>query len=79
MRRLVPGFGGDKGFDFMLSTIPEKHDLDQQVAFHRTSVAGSLIGTIADTQDVLDLCAELGSPPPGFTRRRLRHVRLSMV
>jgi len=70
-------------FDFMLSTIPEKHDLNpfipllkrdktiavvgaleplaainnQQVAFHRKSVAGSLIGSIADTQEVLDFCA----------------------
>jgi uncharacterized zinc-type alcohol dehydrogenase-like protein len=71
-------------FDFMLSTIPEKHDLNpfipllkrdstivvvgaleplaavnnQQVAFHRKSVAGSLIGNIANTQEVLDFCAE---------------------
>jgi uncharacterized zinc-type alcohol dehydrogenase-like protein len=70
-------------FDFMLSTVPEKHDLNpfipllkrdktiavvgaleplapvnnQQVAFHRKSVAGSLIGSIADTQEVLDFCA----------------------
>ncbi len=70
-------------FDFMLSTIPEKHDLNpylpmlkrdrtlvvvgalepmagvnnQETAFHRKSVAGSLIGSIADTQEVLDFCA----------------------
>ena len=76
-------------FDFMLSTIPEKHDLspfidllkrdrtivvvgaleplaplnNQQVAFHRKSVAGSLIGNLADTQEVLDLCAEHGIGP----------------
>lgn len=71
-------------FDFMLSTIPEKHDLNpfvsllkrnatlavvgalepmvginnQEMAFHRRSVAGSLIGSLADTQEVLDFCAE---------------------
>ena len=76
-------------FDFMLSTIPEKHDLNpfvtllkrdctlcvvgaleplaginnQQVAFYRRSVAGSLIGNLADTQEVLDLCAEHGIGP----------------
>ena len=76
-------------FDFMLSTIPEKHDLNpfitllkrdrtivvvgaleamapvnnQQTAFHRTSVAGSLIGNLADTQEVLDFCAEHGIGP----------------
>ncbi|WP_375452615.1 NAD(P)-dependent alcohol dehydrogenase [uncultured Devosia sp.] len=70
-------------FDFILSTIPQKHDLNpfipllkrdrtlcvvgalepmagldnQQLAFHRKSVAGSLIGSIADTQEVLDFCA----------------------
>jgi uncharacterized zinc-type alcohol dehydrogenase-like protein len=70
-------------FDFMLSTIPEKHDLNpfvnmlkrnavltvvgalepmapvdnMQMAFKRRSVAGSLIGNIADTQEVLDFCA----------------------
>jgi uncharacterized zinc-type alcohol dehydrogenase-like protein len=71
-------------FDFIISTIPEKHDVNpyiellkrdrtlvvvgalellvavnnQQVAFHRKSVAGSLIGNLADTQEVLDFCAE---------------------
>ncbi len=71
-------------FDFILSTIPEKHDVNpfvellkrdktlvvvgaleplapvnnQEVAFHRKRVAGSLIGSIADTQEVLDFCAE---------------------
>ena len=71
-------------FDFILSTVPEKHDVNpfvellkrdktlvvvgaleplapvnnQEVAFHRKSVAGSLIGNIADTQEVLDFCAE---------------------
>jgi uncharacterized zinc-type alcohol dehydrogenase-like protein len=70
-------------FDFMLSTVPQKHDLNpylpllkrdctlvvvgalelmapvnnQQVAFHRRSVAGSLIGSIAETQEVIDFCA----------------------
>jgi uncharacterized zinc-type alcohol dehydrogenase-like protein len=70
-------------FDFMLSTIPEKHDVNpfvellkrdrtlcvvgaleplapvnnQEVAFHRKRVAGSLIGSIAETQEVLDFCA----------------------
>ena len=71
-------------FDFMLSTVPEKHDLNayipllkrnctlvvvgalepmdpvnnQNLAFHRCSVAGSLIGSLADTQEVLDFCAQ---------------------
>jgi uncharacterized zinc-type alcohol dehydrogenase-like protein len=71
-------------FDFMLSTIPEKHDVNQylpllkrdktlvvvgalepmaevnnqQVAFHRNSIAGSLIGNLADTQEILDFCAK---------------------
>ncbi|MEI9963851.1 MAG: zinc-binding dehydrogenase [Caulobacteraceae bacterium] len=34
---------------------------NSQVAFHRRSVAGSLIGGIAETQEVLDFCAEHGS------------------
>lgn len=71
-------------FDFILSTIPEKHDLNpyipllkrdrtlcvvgtleplagvnnQQVAFHRRSVSGSLIGSIKETVDVLAFCAK---------------------
>ena len=70
-------------FDFMLSTIPEKHDINpfidclkrdctlcvvgalepmagvnnQKLAFHRKRVAGSLIGSLADTQEILDFCA----------------------
>ena len=76
-------------FDFMLSTIPEKHDINpfiellkrdstlcivgalepmagvdnSAVAFHRKRVAGSLIGNLADTQEVLDFCAEHGIGP----------------
>jgi len=76
-------------FDFMLSTIPEKHDINLFVALlkrdrticvvgaleplapinnmgmalHRKSVAGSLIGNLADTQEVLDFCAEHGIGP----------------
>ena len=71
-------------FDFILSTIPEKSDLNpylpllkrnaslvvvgaleplspinnMQAAGHRNSVGGSLIGSIAETQQVLDFCAE---------------------
>lgn len=33
---------------------------NSQVAFHRRSVTGSLIGGIAETQEVLDFCAENG-------------------
>jgi uncharacterized zinc-type alcohol dehydrogenase-like protein len=70
-------------FDFLLSTIPKKHDINpfipllkrdkticivgalepmagvnnQQVAFHRKNIAGSLIGSLQDTQEVLDFCA----------------------
>ena len=76
-------------FDFILSTVPEKHDINpfiellkrdsticvvgaleplapvnnMQVAFHRKQVAGSLIGSIADTQEVLDFCAKHGIGP----------------
>ena len=76
-------------FDFLLDTIPEKHDINsflpmlkrdraivlvgalepmaavnhQKVAFHRNSVGGSLIGSIAETQEVLDFCAEHGIGP----------------
>ena len=71
-------------FDFILSTVPEKHDVNPFVellkrdrtltvvgaleplasennmerAMHRKSVAGSLIGNLADTQEILDFCAE---------------------
>ncbi|HEX8387873.1 MAG TPA: NAD(P)-dependent alcohol dehydrogenase [Sphingomonas sp.] len=73
-------------FDLILSTVPEKHDVNayvallkrdralvivgalepmapvnnQAVAFHRRSVSGSLIGSIRETQEVLDFCAEHG-------------------
>jgi uncharacterized zinc-type alcohol dehydrogenase-like protein len=72
-----------RSFDFILSTVPEKHDLNpylpllkrnatmaivgdlgplepinnMQTAAHRNSVAGSLIGSIAETQEILDFCA----------------------
>jgi len=71
-------------FDFLLDTIPQKHDINpyipllkrdktlaivgalepvaplnnMQTAQLRKSVAGSLIGNLADTQEVLDFCAE---------------------
>ena len=76
-------------FDFMLDTVPEKHDVNpyvvmlkrdrtlavvgaleplapvnnQEQAMHRKSVAGSIIGSIAETQEVLDFCAEHGIAP----------------
>lgn len=76
-------------FDFILSTVPTKHDINpyilllkrdativlvgaleplepidhSQVAFHRRSVAGSLIGGIAETQELLDFCAEHNITP----------------
>ena len=76
-------------FDFMLDTIPEKHDVNpyvvmlrrdstlavvgaleplapvnnQEQAMHRKSVAGSIIGSIAETQEVLEFCAEHGIGP----------------
>ena len=76
-------------FDFMLDTIPEKHDVNpfvamlkrnatlavvgaleplapvnnQERAMHRKSVAGSIIGSIAETQEVLEFCAEHGIGP----------------
>ena len=76
-------------FDFILSTVPEKHDINpfvqllkrdavlcvvgaleplapvnnMEVAGHRRRVAGSLIGNLADTQEILDFCAEHGIGP----------------
>jgi uncharacterized zinc-type alcohol dehydrogenase-like protein len=73
-------------FDYLLSTIPEKHDVNpyiallkrdgiltmvgaleplepvdhSKVAFKRLSISGSLIGGIAETQEVLDFCAAHG-------------------
>lgn len=71
-------------FDFILSTVPQRHDLNPFVpllkrdcaivvvgalepmdpvnnmplAFQRKTIAGSLIGSIAETQEVLEFCAE---------------------
>ena len=71
-------------FDFLLSTIPEKHDVNpfipllkrdktlvivgalaplapvnnMQVAMQRRGTAGSIIGNLAETQEILDFCAE---------------------
>ena len=40
---------------------PYKKPTDnQEVAFHRRTVSGSLIGSIAETQEVLDFCAQHG-------------------
>jgi uncharacterized zinc-type alcohol dehydrogenase-like protein len=76
-------------FDFILSTIPEKHDINpfvellkrdasivvcgaleplaplnnMEMAMYRKRMAGSLIGSIADTQEILDFCAEHGIGP----------------
>lgn len=76
-------------FDFMLSTVPQKHDINpflpllkrdctlvvvgaleemapvnnQKVAFYRRRIAGSLIGSIAETQEVINFCAEHGIGP----------------
>ena len=77
-----------RSFDFLLDTIPEKHEIDpfiqllkhnrtltivgaltpltannQERAMHRVSVAGSLIGNLAETQEVLDFCARHGIGP----------------
>lgn len=78
-----------RSFDFLLDTIPQKHELDPYInllkrdrtlavvgaleplkavnnqtrAMHRTSVAGSIIGGIPETQEVLDFCAEHGVGP----------------
>jgi alcohol dehydrogenase (NADP+) len=76
-------------FDFILSTVPDKHKPDpfitllkrdgtlcavgalaempgynnQELIMHRRSLAGSLIGSIQETQAVLDFCAEHGVAP----------------
>jgi uncharacterized zinc-type alcohol dehydrogenase-like protein len=78
-----------RSFDFILSTVPETHDLNlylpllkrnatlvavgdlgplakpnnMQLAMHRNGIASSLIGGIAETQEVLDFCAEHGVEP----------------
>ena len=36
---------------------------NMQIASHRNSVAGSLIGNIAETQEVLDFCAKHNIAP----------------
>ena len=79
----------ESSFDFILSTIPEKHKVDafipllkrngtyvavgalaeipgynnKELIMARKSLAGSLIGSIAETQEVLDICAEHGIAP----------------
>ncbi|HEY1097914.1 MAG TPA: NAD(P)-dependent alcohol dehydrogenase, partial [Myxococcota bacterium] len=76
-------------FDFMLSTVPEKHDVNpfiallkrdrtlvvagaieplepidnMEMAMHRKRVAGTLIGSLKETQAVLDFCAQHGIAP----------------
>lgn len=42
---------------------PLKPVNNMEVAAHRRSVAGSLIGSIAETQEVLEFCAEHGLAP----------------
>lgn len=79
----------ENSFDFILSTIPEKHKVDpfvpllkrdaayvavgalaampgydnQSLIMQRKTLAGSLIGSIAETQEILDFCAEHGIAP----------------
>jgi uncharacterized zinc-type alcohol dehydrogenase-like protein len=36
---------------------------NMQMAAHRNAIAGSLIGSIAETQEILDLCAQHGIGP----------------
>jgi uncharacterized zinc-type alcohol dehydrogenase-like protein len=76
-------------FDFILDTVPKKHDLNpfilllkrdrticvigalepltevnnQSLACQRKHIAGSLIGSIKETQEVLEFCAEHGISP----------------
>lgn len=84
------GIGGLKNsLDFILSTVPEKHDVNPFIttlkrngticvvgaleplapvnnmerAMHRKAVAGSLIGSLEETQAVLDFCAEKNVAP----------------
>ncbi len=79
----------ENSFDFILSTIPEKHKVDpfvpllkrdatyiavgavgpmpgynnQQLVMGRKTLGGSLIGSIAETQEILDFCAEHSIAP----------------
>ncbi|WP_375392354.1 NAD(P)-dependent alcohol dehydrogenase [uncultured Sphingomonas sp.] len=103
-------------FDFILSTVPEKHKVDpfitllkrnatfcavgaltelpgynnQELIMHRRTLAGSLIGSIKETQEVLDFCAEHGIAPDvevipiqevnaAFTRVKNENVRFRYV
>jgi alcohol dehydrogenase (NADP+) len=91
-------------FDFMLSTVPQRHDLNpflpllkrdytlvvvgaleamapvnnQQVAFHRRSISGSLIGSIAETQEVIDFSLSLRHRH-GVSRRGIVPNKLTAV
>jgi uncharacterized zinc-type alcohol dehydrogenase-like protein len=61
-----------------------------ELAFHRQSVAGSLIGGLPETQEVLDFCAEHAIQPEiemiridqideAFERMKAREVRFRHV
>ncbi len=84
-------------FDFILSTVPEKHDINpyirllkrdsticvvgcleplepidnMEVVLHRKDITGSLIGSIKETQEVLQFCARHDIAPdhPGDPHR----------
>ena len=105
-----------QSLDFMISTIPYKHDINPYVGlmkenttiavvgniigfddvdmapfvFHRIQLAGSLIGGIPDTQEILDFCAEHDIAPEitmiapddidrAFTRMKEEDVRFRHV
>jgi uncharacterized zinc-type alcohol dehydrogenase-like protein len=79
----------ERRFDLILSTVPEKHDLNPyvpllkhdgaivvvgaleplepidntKVVMGRRAISGSLIGSLAETQEVLDFCAAHGIAP----------------
>ena len=52
----------DREVGRLLASLPSPLD-NQAVAFHRRSVSGSLIGSIKETQEVIDFCAEHGIAP----------------
>jgi uncharacterized zinc-type alcohol dehydrogenase-like protein len=89
-----------RSFDYLLSTIPDPHDINPyvqllkrdgimtivgmlapmaapiatgEIAFARRSVSGSLIGGIAETQEILDFCSEHG------IRSHVQPIRLEEI
>ncbi len=59
----IPLLKRDKTLTIVGALEPMKPVDNMEVAGHRRSVAGSLIGSIAETQEVLEFCAQHGIAP----------------